>query len=126
MAPAGLLKREHAVDGSSWDEKKNSLQAWGTQWCFFGIEIHRSVIGKNGIKKDCFFYHTGMYIYVYFLGLVHAKTIDVIPPCDFWGSMTFVLAKWLQRKPTYGWYKLLGQNHKQTNVVNRRTLRTLP
>jgi hypothetical protein len=107
MAPAGLLKREHAVDGSSWTRKRIHSKLGARSGAFLGLKSTGLSLGKNGIKKDCFFHHTGMYIYVYFLGLVHAKTIDVIPPCDFWGSMTFVLAKWLHRKSTYGWYKLL-------------------
>ena len=40
MAPAGLLKRALAVDGSSWGEKKGSLQARSTRR-FFLIEFHQ-------------------------------------------------------------------------------------
>ena len=45
MAPAGLLKREHAVDGSSWTRKRIHSKLGARSGAFFGIEIHRSVIG---------------------------------------------------------------------------------
>jgi hypothetical protein len=47
MAPAGLLKREHAVDGSSWTRKRIHSKLGARSGAFLGLKSTGLSLGKN-------------------------------------------------------------------------------